>query len=363
MVDMIGYGCRRKSVHNGGAPQCSIDARFYPVSLPAMNRPSDFKLHQLRYLIAIADQGSLRLAAQALGVSAAAVSKGLQELENAAGSRLCERQAQGLALTTGGRALLVRARLIVAEIDGAMRDLSSLQRHTETRFSLGVTPWFASTLLAPTVQRFLARRPDVSLNFHETVGTTYTALREGTIDMAIGLAPSGAGADELVSRPLFSYSQAVVCRTGHPCQQARTLEALGGQSWILSHEIDQYKAPLRDFFFQHYRMPAAPALPQTGRIHYARSAMMALDVVENSDILSILPWPLVEALRDRLAIVPLALRETMPENVTSCVTRRNVPVNGCIGEFLEALMETVATASREQKGPLQRLLRTLEVVR
>lgn len=326
-----------------------------------MNRPSDFKLHQLRYLIAIADQGSLRLAAQALGVSAAAVSKGLQELENAAGSRLCERQAQGLALTAGGRALLVRARLIVAEIDGAMRDLSSLQRHTETRFSLGVTPWFASTLLAPTVQRFLARRPDVSLNFHETVGTTYTALREGTIDMAVGLAPSGAGADELVSRPLFSYSQAVVCRAGHPCQGARSLAVLGGQSWILSHEIEQYKAPLRDFFFEHYRGAAATA--QAGRIHYARSAMMALDVVENSDILSILPWPLVEALRDRLAIVPLALRETMPENVTSCVTRRNVPVNGCIGEFVDALMETVAEASREHKGPLQRLLRTLEVVR
>jgi DNA-binding transcriptional LysR family regulator len=326
-----------------------------------MNRPSDLKLHQLRYLIAIADQGSLRLAAQSLGVSAAAVSKGLQELENAAGSRLCERQAQGLALTAGGRALLVRARLIVAEIDGAVRDLSSLQRHTETRFSLGVTPWFASTLLAPTVKRFLARRPDVSLNFHETVGTTYTALREGTIDMAIGLAPSGSGADELVSRPLFSYSQAVVCRAGHPCQGARSLAALGGQSWILSHEIEQYKAPLRDFFFEHYR--GAAALAQTGSIHYARSAMMALDLVESSDILSILPWPLVEALRDRLAIVPLALRETMPENVTSCVTRRNVPVNGCIGEFVDALMETVAEASREPKGPLQRLLRTLEVVR
>ena len=328
-----------------------------------MNRPSEFKLYQLRYLIAIADQGSLRLAAQALGVSAAAVSKGLQELENAAGTRLCERQAQGLALTAGGRALLVRARLIVAEIDGAMRDLSSLQRHTETRFSLGVTPWFASTLLAPTVKRFLARRPDVSLNFHETVGTTYTALREGTIDMAIGLAPSGAGADELVSRPLFSYSQAVVCRAGHPCQGARSLAVLDGQSWILSHEIEQYKAPLRDFFFEHYRGAAASLSPQAGRIHYARSAMMALDVVENSDILSILPWPLVEALRDRLAIVPLALREAMPENVTSCVTRRNVPVNGCIGEFVDALMDTVAEASREHKGPLQRLLRTLEVVR
>lgn len=49
-----------------------------------MPRSSDFKLQQLQYLIAIAEQGSLRLAGLALGVSAAAVSKGLQELENTA---------------------------------------------------------------------------------------------------------------------------------------------------------------------------------------------------------------------------------------------------------------------------------------
>ena len=75
-----------------------------------MSRLAEFKLQQLQYLIAIAEQGSLRLAGLALGVSAAAVSKGLQELENTAGMRLCERQSQGLVLTEGGRALLVRAR-------------------------------------------------------------------------------------------------------------------------------------------------------------------------------------------------------------------------------------------------------------
>lgn len=327
-------------------------------------RPSEFKLQQLQYLIAIAEQGSLRLAGLALGVSAAAVSKGLQELENTAGLRLCERQAQGLALTEGGRALLVRARLIVGEMEAAMRELNSLQSQTETRLSIGVTPWFANTLLAPTVRRFVQKRPDVSLNFHETVGTTYAALREGSIDLAIGLAPADNSAGELVSRPLFSYGQAIVCRAGHPCQGARTLAALAGQSWILSHDIDQYKAPLRDFFIEHYRtpQPAATSMP-AGRIHYARSAMMALNLVQDSDILSILPWPLVEALRERHAIVPLPLREVMPDNITSYLTRKNTPVNGSIGDFISALMEAVQEAAGMQQGPLQRLFRSLEIIR
>lgn len=330
-----------------------------------MTRSSDFKLQQLQYLIAIAEQGSLRLAGLALGVSAAAVSKGLQELENTAGMRLCERQSQGLALTEGGRALLVRARLIVGEMELAMRELKRLQSHTETRLSVGVTPWFANTLLAPTTRRFVQKRPDVSLHFHETVGTTYAALREGSIDLAIGLAPADDGAGELASRPLFAYGQAVVCRSGHPCQNARSLAALAGQSWILSHDIDQYKAPLREFFISHYRAPepATSVSGQAGRIHYARSAMMALSLVEGSDILSILPWPLIEALRERHAIVPLALREAMPDNITSYLTRRNTPVNGSIGDFIAALMETVQEASSAQNGPLHRLFRSLEVVR
>lgn len=326
-----------------------------------MTRSSDFKLQQLQYLIAIAEQGSLRLAGLALGVSAAAVSKGLQELENTAGMRLCERQSQGLALTEGGRALLVRARLIVGEMEMAMRELNRLQSHTETRLSVGVTPWFANTLLAPTMRRFVQKRPDVSLHFHETVGTTYAALREGSIDLAIGLAPADDGAGELVSRPLFAYGQAVVCRAGHPCQNARSLAALAGQSWILSHDIDQYKAPLREFFIEHYR--AADGQLPAGRIHYARSAMMALSLVEDSDILSILPWPLIEALRERHAIVPLALRESIPDNITSYLTRKNTPVNGSIGDFIAALMATVQETSNAQQGPLHRLFRSLEVVR
>ena len=333
-----------------------------------MSRLAEFKLQQLQYLLAIAEQGSLRLAGLALGVSAAAVSKGLQELENTAGMRLCERQSQGLVLTEGGRALLVRARLIVSEMDQAMRELNRLQSHTETRLSVGVTPWFANTLLSPTMRRFVQKRPDVSLHFHETVGTTYAALREGSIDMAIGLAPADHGTGELVSRALFGYGQAVICRTGHPCQNARSLSALAGQSWLLSHEIDQYKAPLREFFIAHYRTPGpddagADARQAPGRIHYARSAMMALSLVEGSDILSILPWPLIEALRERHAIVPIPLREAMPDNLTSCLTRKNTPVNGSIGDFIAALMETVQEASNAQKGPLQRLFRSLEVVR
>jgi LysR family transcriptional regulator of abg operon len=224
-----------------------------------------------------------------------------------------------------------------------------------------VTPWVTTTLLSSTIRRFIAMRPDVSLSLHETVGTSYTSLREGSIDLAIGLAPPEDTASDLIGRPLFSYSQAIVCRSGHPCRNVRTLDALTTQSWILSHEIDQYQSPLRDFFLAAY--PPEKAGGAAGRIHYTRSALMGLQIVEDSDILTIVPWPLIEAMRERHGIEALTLREPMPENTTSYLTRRNTPTNGCIGDFVDALMATVKEASVVEKGLLQRLFRSVDIIR
>ena len=65
------------------------------------------KLHQLLYFAATAEQGSVRSAAQALGISAAAVSRAIIELEDEVKTPLIERQSQGTSLTEAGRTLLM----------------------------------------------------------------------------------------------------------------------------------------------------------------------------------------------------------------------------------------------------------------
>jgi DNA-binding transcriptional LysR family regulator len=334
-----------------------------------MARSPELKLQQLQYLIAIAEHGGLRSAALALKVSAAAVSKGLQELENTAGTRLFERQAQGLQLTPAGRSLLMRARLIQVEVDNAMHDLSLARARTEIRLSVGITPWVSLSLLAPAMQRFIRMRPDVSLSLHDVFGSDYAGLRDGTMDMAIGLAPPNDSGNELSARPLFSYEHAIMCRRGHPCQNARTLEELKGQSWLLSHHIEQYKPPLRDFF-QSIFSPPAPDTPMSaaastpqGRVHFGRSMHMALELVCNSDLLTVVPWPVVESTRERFPIEALSLKEKLSESTTSYVTRKNTAGNGCIGDFIEAFMQTLSEEAATNKHVHQRVFRSMEIVR
>ncbi|KAF7599930.1 MAG: hypothetical protein CGU29_04075 [Candidatus Dactylopiibacterium carminicum] len=319
------------------------------------------KLYQLQYLIAVAEQGSLRQAAQRLGVSASAVSKGLKELEDAAGTPLFERQASGYQPSAAGRLLLTRARTITAEMHAAMRELNDRQAGAITLLSIGVTPWIIHSILPAALERFSSLRPDVRLRIQESLGTDYKALRDGEVDIAIGLSPAAELATEFVVRPLFSYAQAVSCRVDHPCANVRTLEGLTGQGWILAHAIEQYGPPFRDFFLANFAERSDGSWPAT--LHFTRSAMAAVHLIEHSDLLTILPWPLVEAMRDRYHITAIPLRDDITERQTSFITRRNTVCNGALGQFVDVMMAAIQEAAEKRDGQWLRVARTVDLIR
>ncbi len=70
------------------------------------------KVHQLKALVAIGDQGSIRAASRASGLSPAAVTKAVRELEEDLRTLLITREAKGVTFTEASRALLVHARLV-----------------------------------------------------------------------------------------------------------------------------------------------------------------------------------------------------------------------------------------------------------
>ncbi|MFT4174258.1 MAG: LysR family transcriptional regulator [Rhodocyclaceae bacterium] len=321
----------------------------------------DLKPHQLQYLVAVAEQGSLRQAAQVLGVSASAVSKGLKELEDVARVALFERQARGYVLSAAGRMLLVRSRMILAEMSTAMQELNDLQASAITLLPIGITPWIMHTILPAVLQRFSIIRPDVRLHIQEVLGTDYAALREGDIDMAIGLSPKPESSPEFVIRPLFSYEQAVACRVDHPCAHAKSLDSLAGQAWILSHTLEQYGSPFREFFQANFGEVQPGVRPAT--LHFTRAAMAALHIIENSDMLSILPWPLIEAMRSRYNIGAIPMRDKIMERQTSFVTRRNTACNGAIGQFVDVLMEVVNDATVRQDASWLPISRAVDLIR
>jgi len=307
------------------------------------------KIHQLRALVAIADQGSIRAASRACGLTPAALTKAVRELEEDLGTLLITREAKGVTFTEAGRALLVHARLVVGQLVRAEEEMAILVGRKQAPLRIGVASWIALTCLGDVVNLFQQRMPGVRLEFFEGVLTvSIPKLRDGTMDFCIGRTPPAVSQDDLVHRPLFRTTSAVVAREGHPLAGTRSLQDLGHAQWLLNwtpaDDITQ-----RDDEFSRYLRERAPT------VHLAHSLVIALSLIRHTDMLALMPWPLVEAIasRERLCVLPLA--ETLNESTTSLIARRGDPLSAAARSFIDCF-ETVIQAALASDDPARRRL-------
>ena len=84
-----------------------------------------FTLRQLQYFIAVAEQGTVSGAAQALSISQSSVTEAVKELETDLGVNLFERHSRGLTITHDGHQYLTHPTNILTQVSDARRDFLS----------------------------------------------------------------------------------------------------------------------------------------------------------------------------------------------------------------------------------------------
>src|ERR1700732_4349177 len=78
------------------------------------------ELRHLRYFVAVAEAGSLTVAAeQTLHTSQPSLSRQIRDLEDEVGTQLLARNARGIELTPAGRAFLDHARSVLSQVEAA----------------------------------------------------------------------------------------------------------------------------------------------------------------------------------------------------------------------------------------------------
>src|SRR5256885_16489275 len=78
------------------------------------------ELRHLRYFVAVAEEGSVTLAAERrLHTAQPSLSRQLRDLEREVGAQLLDRSVRGIELTAAGRAFLDHARLALAQVEAA----------------------------------------------------------------------------------------------------------------------------------------------------------------------------------------------------------------------------------------------------
>jgi DNA-binding transcriptional LysR family regulator len=147
----------------------------------------------LRVFAACAERGSFTAAADELGLTQAAVSQRIAQLEQRLGVALFVRRPR-LRLTKAGARLAPRIALGFTAIERALQELSSPRL-----LSLTTTVTFATLWLLPRLPQFRSHDPGVSLALD--VADEYRPLDDGRFDVAIRHCPEPAA--DLRSVPLF----------------------------------------------------------------------------------------------------------------------------------------------------------------
>jgi DNA-binding transcriptional LysR family regulator len=123
-----------------------------------------FDWDDLRYFLAIARQGSTLSAAKALGVSQPTVARRLSALEDRVDRKLVELHASGYRLTELGKALLPHAEEVERCVATFQRHVTSSGRELSGTLRVTCPEGMASRLLAPLIEAFQAKYPELRVD-------------------------------------------------------------------------------------------------------------------------------------------------------------------------------------------------------
>jgi len=117
----------------------------------------------LDLLSAVVETGSFVRAGERLGLSQSGVSRAVQRLEERVGVRLFDRNARAVRLTDEGRSFHARVAPLLGALSEAVDSAAGAAASVRGRLRVTSDPFFASSVLAPHLPRFLADHPDLEL--------------------------------------------------------------------------------------------------------------------------------------------------------------------------------------------------------
>ncbi|MTD54551.1 LysR family transcriptional regulator [Amycolatopsis pithecellobii] len=295
------------------------------------------KLGQLRSFLSVAEHGSIRGAARALGVTQPAVTQAMRELETSLGVPLLHRGPAGVELTVYGKALARRAGLIHREIEQAVSEIDQIRDGSTGHVSVALSTAVALQLLPGAFGSFRAQFPSVELRLNEaSVPNTLPRLLDGSVDFAVSHLLPGSLSGWKVER-LFTMSMVVAARTGHPVLAATDTRQFTDWEWLLPYDDDSAPDLVQQLFAQ-MRIP----LPR--QVVRCTSSAMGLKLVGTSDLIGVFADTMVDVEFPHYGIIQVPLNGPLAALDVSIITRPGAILSPAAQNFLDFLRAQVQRA-------------------
>lgn len=148
------------------------------------------ELRTLRYLVAIADAGTITAAANKIHISQPALSRQMQELEAELGTKLFQRKRRAISLTANGTYLVNRARQILNLTETAIADITD-ENIIGGNLAIGLGESHLNRTILRAVKQLLVAYPSIQLQLYSGNADEITErLDQGLLDFGVVIDPT-----------------------------------------------------------------------------------------------------------------------------------------------------------------------------
>jgi LysR family hca operon transcriptional activator len=173
------------------------------------------ELRHLRYFVAVAEAGSLTVAAtRILHTSQPSLSRQIRDLESELGAQLLTRRARGIELTPAGRAFLEHARSVLSQVEAATDAARRVAHPAKPCFVMGFLTGHELTWMPEALRILRDELPTIDVMISSQYSPQLAnALLKGNVDTAFLRREQGV--PELAFRPLVKEPLVVVLPSDH----------------------------------------------------------------------------------------------------------------------------------------------------
>ncbi|HBH38615.1 MAG TPA: LysR family transcriptional regulator [Curvibacter sp.] len=298
-------------------------------------------LKQFRYFLAVSETASVAAAARMINIAQSAVTKSIQELEDALGVKLFERTTKGMVLTQDGHRFQASARKVIAAVAEAGQLGRGKPETLSGNLTVGVTSLVAGYYLADLFARFQRSHPSVTISVVEDAPQFLEHLLiNGEVDLAIMVSNALGDPQALEVEALTRSPNRVWMASGHALAEKTelTLQECAAYPQVLL-QADRVESVLNTLWNRHGLYP--PVLMRSSSLEAVRSLVgIGAGIALLPDFLY-RPWTL-----DAEHVEARSLRDATPTIDVGLVWRRGSRSRPVVTEFIELAREQ----SRSHRG-------------
>jgi LysR family transcriptional regulator for metE and metH len=291
------------------------------------------EIRHLKLVAAIAETGSVTLAANRLHLTQSALSHQLRDAEEQLGVALFERSNRRMALTAAGERLLQSARTVLEELARAEKEIQECNGNSAAKgvLRLSTECYTVYHWLPPRLKLFQHKFPAVDFQLViEATDSPFEALLEGKLDLAIVCDPIRNR--KIRYTPLFEDEVVIIVPPDHRLagKKVAALEEFAGENLII------YPPKEESTVLNRFLIPAGIA-PR--RIQEVMLTDVIIEMVRGGlGVAALAKWAVLPQL-DAGALVGLSLTEQGFRRTWSAAQLRDARTPAYVEEFIRVLSE------------------------